>query len=552
MARNREAMESVMNVTITNVKGIKLLDFDLPRKDVWVVTGLNGSGKTSLFAAIYRIGSQNAFQKYYKTSTHEAKLDSVSEAAIKYSVNDESVIYRYGGSRWRATPRKNAGILKKFPYKTIEYVEANGERIEPFAYEILPRLIRNASAAMIDFMCQVLADEKWRNLKYVNTKSGSGNVAFLIPYKLDGKTYYYSEKNFSLGELCVLKLAKKITTILNGSLVLIDEVEMALHPQAQVRLFRLVSELAKVKSLVVLFSTHSVSLIKNAKKDSLIFLRAQADGVVSVVRGAFPAQILGDLAFDDEINADFIIFVEDKQAKFLAEQMLNKYMCATHEEKLYQPLFKVVPVGGYVQVLEMLKMSSAIFPSHVKRFALLDKDVEEESLKEARKSPDNNKVLLELFESVKGRVNYLPCTPEVGVVHMLEEKARDCKILANKIERAFAGSVFSISDIVSRAEYLALGDTKEKKKDQDDSVEIKSGVDATVKAQSVRSESDSGKKVRGKAKLRLKYFVKAVIEKTNEDSSSIVRVLYGAYTEEYYRDSLGELKKLLGPFFSAR
>lgn len=57
-------------------KKIKELNFEMPEGGVWVVTGLNGSGKTSLFAAIFRTGAQHAFQRFYKTSALEHKLDS--------------------------------------------------------------------------------------------------------------------------------------------------------------------------------------------------------------------------------------------------------------------------------------------------------------------------------------------------------------------------------------------------------------------------------------------------------------------------------------------
>ncbi|WP_423815288.1 AAA family ATPase, partial [Pseudomonas viridiflava] len=44
-----------MKVTLSNVKSINNLEFEIPPQGVWVVTGLNGSGKTSLFGALYRL-----------------------------------------------------------------------------------------------------------------------------------------------------------------------------------------------------------------------------------------------------------------------------------------------------------------------------------------------------------------------------------------------------------------------------------------------------------------------------------------------------------------
>ena len=134
-----------MKITLRNIKKIRQLEFQIPKQGVWIITGLNGSGKTSLFASIYRIGAQNAFQKFFKTSALEPKLDSYASSEIEYSINGETVAYHYGGQRWRATPRKNSGLLAQSPYQSIYYIAASGDRIEPFPDEIQPKRLRNAA-----------------------------------------------------------------------------------------------------------------------------------------------------------------------------------------------------------------------------------------------------------------------------------------------------------------------------------------------------------------------------------------------------------------------
>jgi ABC-type cobalamin/Fe3+-siderophores transport system ATPase subunit len=507
-----------MKVTLKDVKRIKHLEFELPKEGVWVVTGLNGSGKTSLFAAIYRIKAQHAFQKYYRTNALEDKVDSYADSSIHYSYGGEHVQYRYGGQRWRATPGKNSKLLSKFPYASIAYIEANGARIEPYADELQADgwRLKDASKEIKDFMQAVLDDSKWQKLKYVNTRRGQGNDAYVIPYQKGLKTFFFSEKSFSLGELCVLKLAKKISSAAAGGMLLIDEVEMALHPQAQVRLLNNVRALATDKKLTVLFSTHSATLIKNASRKELIFLKPRGDGSVEVNKGVFPAQILGEIAFDDEMGADFIFYVEDKNAKILAELMCQKYMSIRHEDKSYRPLFRVVPVGGFVQVVEMLLGSSTIFPKQVKRFALLDEDVKVENLVEAKRNGD--KILLDLFERANVLVNFLPCTPEVGVVALLEVEAAADAELMNKLCSAFEGHQINIRQIVTSAEYKLL-----------------------VKA-----------KPRERAKSRFNHIVETIHHKTGSEKNHIKRILFSEYVDHRYGGATGDLMQVLGPMFSAQ
>lgn len=505
-----------MRIILRNIKKVTELNFEMPGQGVWILTGLNGSGKTSLFASIYRIGAQHAFQRFYKKSPLEHRLDSYAEAEIEYQIGGEAVKYHYGGQRWRATPRRNANLFSQSPYASIGYIEASGDRIEPFPDEIQPRRLRDARDDIKNFLSDVLGDTKWNNLKRVNTRRGVGNDAYLIPYQVGGRNYYFSEKSFSLGELCALKLAIKITAAPVNSLLLIDEMEMALHPQAQVRLLNRVSQIATENSLTVLFSTHSATIIKNSERRQIIHLRSGNNGHILPVVGAFPAQVLGDIAFDDELAADFVFYVEDKQAKLLTEQLVGMYMAHCHPNGNYRPLYKVAPVGGFVQVVEMLNNSSAIFANYVKRYALLDEDVKTESLAAARQQ--QNQALLGLFATAANKFKFLPCTPEVGVIEMFENHAANNAQFLSQLNSMFQGHNISITNLTSAPDYLQL-----------------------TKAN-----------MRDRAKDRMSNIVHKIINTTGIDETHVRRTIYNEYCKFKYGSNIGQLQSLLGPIFNAR
>lgn len=299
------------------------------------------------------------------------------------------------------------------------------------------------------------------------------------------------------------------------SLLLIDEVEMALHPQAQVRLLNEVTRIARQKSLTILFSTHSATIIKNVSRKNLIHLKQDEEGRISTISGAFPAQILGDIAFDDELAADFIFYVEDKQAKLLAEQLFGMYMVACHENLSYRPLYKIAPVGGFVQVIEMLNSSSSIFPKNVKRFALLDQDVKTESLREARQQ--QNTALLDLFTTAEKRTLFLPCTPEVGLIDLIETQATHNTELTNRINQLFTGHRINIKSITTTTEYLQL-----------------------IKANP-----------RDQAKSRLNHIITNISRLTDLDELHIRRAMYSEYCNFHYSGNIGKLRQFLGPVFNA-
>ena len=365
-------------------------------------------------------------------------------------------------------------------------------------------------------MIFVLGDEKWENLKYVNTKRGVGSEAYLIQYKISNLNYYYSEKSFILGELCILKLTKKICAVANNSLLLIDEVEMALHPQAQVRFLQKVKEIANLKNLTVLISSHSATLIKNFERNRVFHLTSDSNGNVAVVKHAFPAQILGEIAFDDELNADFIFYVEDKQAKYLLEQLIGKYLSITAPDYKYQPLYKVVPVGGFVQVVEMFNSSSTLFPNFVKKYAILDEDVKTESLEKARRNGDQK--ILDLFHGASENIKYLPCTPECGLIDLFENKSRQNIDIQRSIDSMFSGHRINIIQLTSAQDYLML----------------------------------SKENIRDRAKDRIKNIVGKLEAKTGLDQANIYKTFYGEYVKHNYADrQIGQLRQMFGPIFNS-
>lgn len=402
-------------VRINNVKNVKHMTFDIPESGVYLLTGRNGAGKTTLLAALYRIGYRNAFADYFKTTSSNSRLDSFLSASISYEIDDKAVSYNYGNSRWAPTPKRNSILLENFGFPKVVFIAANAKRIEPSADDVKSIRPLVMSKQVTDSISLVLADARFQDLKYINTRRGGGARAYLLPSGSPGKKQiYYSEKNFSLGELCVIKLINEIDLIPRNSLVLIDEIEMALHPRAQAALLDYLIRVGKEKTLTVIFSTHSTSLIKRAGRKRIIFLEGDAKGNIKGVRDCFPAQALGDIAIDEDMSPDVLFFVEDERASYLLDAIMNASLSDAIE--VAKPVYKIVPVGGFKQVMEFLVNSDQIFSDSVRRFAVLDKDVETESIKEARKNEKHK--FLAFYDAHKSRIRYLPCTPEFGLCEL--------------------------------------------------------------------------------------------------------------------------------------
>jgi hypothetical protein len=224
---------------------------------------------------------------------------------------------------------------------------------------------------------------------------------------------YHSERHFSLGELCVLKLLKLLKDVQNNSLIVIDELEMALHPRAQVKLVEHLGAESNRKNLTIIFSTHSSTILKSVNKKSIIFLERQVDGSVNAIRECYPTYALGSIAYEEESVPDAVIYVEDEFARQLSVAMFRKYVNEEYDNPANWPSVKFAPIGGFHEVVKFLDQSQTILPPHCKQAALLDEDVVSETLTKWRDS--DSFIPLALFQKWSNQIYYLPWTPEIGI-----------------------------------------------------------------------------------------------------------------------------------------
>lgn len=406
-------MQSAGRISIRNLKGMAKLDFDVPKGGVYLLCGSNGVGKSSVLACMYRLGFSNAFPDFFRTSRVSERLDSFVKTEIDYIADGKSVKYIYGGQRWVPQPRKNALVLQKFGFPTVFYMGANASRIEPRQEDFKPNRVRDASKFIRDNAAHILDAQKFINLKVINVTRGTTN-AFLLPIgpatATPANQTYFSEKNFSLGELCVLKLLRSLEGCSKDSLLLIDEVELALHPTAQVRLLSVLEAISKEKHLTVIVATHSVSLINAVDRKQLLQLLRDGDAI-HCVAGPYHAAAIGAVTPAEDRRVDCVLAVEDDRAATIVMAIVD---AVTQPLPAYQrPAVQVIPIGPFDSVIKFVRNSAAIVPTSTRVFGLIDKDVEAENKSAWVKN--ENYEQLQLLKATKERIRYLPWTPEVGI-----------------------------------------------------------------------------------------------------------------------------------------
>jgi len=135
----------------------------------------------------------------------------------------------------------------------------------------------------------------------------------------------------SFKKLKEYRLRKNLTW--HGGLLLIDELDASLHPSAQIRLLDVLHEVASEINLQIIFTTHSLSLLKYYTQRK--FLReGDQNKIIYLTTSNGALQCQQDLSYDD-IEADMLIsnpadfkfpsiitYTEDEEARYFLQAIV--------------------------------------------------------------------------------------------------------------------------------------------------------------------------------------------------------------------------------------
>lgn len=505
------------SITITKIRGIRELNYPLPTaKGVYLLTGSNGSGKTSLLTVLHRLGNRNAFKNGFKDI-------SGGDSSVTYVIQGEKVTYQKkdGGERWAPTPKSNSKLLSRYTYSTTFFLTATELRFYTTQAESDSANSQNANSETKEALNDIFGTQRFSNLKYCIVSSMRGRQSRL---RRDNKLYFieetsnihYTEQSFSLGERMVLNALDFLETIEEGGMLLIDEVELALHPIAQVRFYKLLKSKANEKNLVVIISTHSSSLIKVADK---IHYLENNDGKIQVISNVKPAYILKDLSIELDICPDYLFFVEDEMARTYLSKILNAFK--EIEPTSNRISFKILPVGGFKQVLMLMIYFYGVQPFTKETVhSFLDKDVEDtyNLLKNNINKSSSQEELIRLMEANRQNYHFLPITPELGI---WDELTRNSSWFATALQTKYSDILFNVEQIVSE----------------------------------VNTEEDATNNPRERAKGCYKNLFDKIHEKKPEITGSVFRdLLFEAYVSYKFKNNgfKTEIKRLIMPILNRR
>lgn len=334
-------------------------------------------------------------KKKFKDGSENPDYWEPSRPVAKYGMElfDEKYANTPGatGSRWNGTKRKveyidfreEISAFDKYFYFGIEphkktkqeYIRQRSKNlkkaIDGKLKNDLLRSIVNLVPEEVSILSDIL-DKQYQSVKIIEHKfyskwgtsvyfsQGVGDASF------SGK---YSEAFAGSGESAVAKLVHKIFSAQEGTLLLLDEPEVSLHPGAQKRLLNYILENVRDKGLQVVISTHSPAIVEELPPEAIVVMNQTALNKFDPIPDVF-AEAAFQYIGHTNIEKPKII-VEDKTAELLVNRALD--IC---NPKAIKSVKVVCHPGGARDLYKEAVVLSRL--DVVKTYLLLDGDQQKE------------------------------------------------------------------------------------------------------------------------------------------------------------------------------
>ena len=171
----------------------------------------------------------------------------------------------------------------------------------------------------------------------------------------------YSGFNMGGGEGSVIELLTHIQEMPKGGLMLIEEIDAALHPEAQERLVRTLLDVAEKKRVQLIFTTHSHVVIDALPRDGRILIQRVGEGRESYNS---PSARFAGAAMLGRVQPEAIVYCEDAFARVLIEESLS----GAQRKRV-----RVLDVGSSVTVIRQGVSHRRAYPE-IESLCVLDGD----------------------------------------------------------------------------------------------------------------------------------------------------------------------------------
>ena len=371
-------MTDTIKMKIHNIKNIDDFEFDIPaKKGLYALAGENAVGKSTVLSCAATAFYGSPFYDYFGKPREDA--------SIQFNFNERKREIKAIDGEWPAWEGLSALGISGFYEGSIVF----GNRFKDIEYDILGKL-----SAVSEKDLTPAPEEIRKSLgNILHGNSGYYENLFVLnkgkskKLGLRRSVFYYKNKgglfsqlNMSTGENLLLTILnsiyKRVKKKAYGGapiFLFLDEVELALHSSALTRLVEFLKNIVEQKNMVVLFSTHSIELLRSIPSYNIYYLQKHINGKIETINPCYPVYATRKLE-DSTFGYDYVIFVEDVLAKQLVERILNSRRLLSNKRVL------TIAVGGWMQVLRLAYdiIRSNFIRRSTNLIIVLDRDIKDQ------------------------------------------------------------------------------------------------------------------------------------------------------------------------------
>jgi ABC-type nitrate/sulfonate/bicarbonate transport system ATPase subunit len=331
----------LLKIEVRHVQHVEL-EIDLSKNQLTGIVGKNGVGKTTLIRAIRNLSLADTF---IRTASPEI---FVPESSITYTIDGKVIEFGYD----RALRSLNSKALVPDTIRRMCVAEL------PMPHGSRFNFFRTLSDADADIRRQIVLEEYTSPEELIDFLSdiySSKKFRLLVETRVQDRSYYsillsanryVREDYLSSGEYFLISLYRTIKS--GARLIAIDEIDLSLDAAAQVHLLRRLREFCQQYGCNILFTTHSLAMMRTLASNELLYMDRQGDAVQFIPASYHYVRSLlfGFVGWDryilteDWVLQEFIQFIIQRYCP-------NVFYC-----------FKIIYIGGGSQVADLLRRNS--------------------------------------------------------------------------------------------------------------------------------------------------------------------------------------------------
>ena len=376
-----------LNVKINNIKNIVSANIEFPFDNgMYTIVGSNGCGKSTIMLCLAQLISH----QLDRLTNSDIKEDSF----VEFEIRGEKAKWVNRSGKWinEGSYLKFNGLYEGSLFYGTRFEDSTNIEQKIASGQITEQEIVDADNYVKRQMSYILHGDltHYTSLKRIKNKFVAQKLAIKNrPYFINVDGCLVSQYRMSSGECLLVSLLHFLyNSIVRRSLpadqkilVLIDELELALHPIAVLRLVDFLKDLVKEHpNLVIYLSTHSPEVIRTIPPIDLFRIN-NSEGVISAETNCYPSYLIRDLY--SNVSPDFLLLVEDELAQIVVNKVLSKYSLRTTK------LIHCVPVGGWENVLTLHRelYSKKVLGTNTTIVSILDGDIAKNLTREQMKLP---------------------------------------------------------------------------------------------------------------------------------------------------------------------